>query len=230
MKLLLKLTLMLIVVAFINTQCDKNPVETDTEAGVEFSLEEEYAAAVDLGVEIDGLEEVALTDSSDNKAAILLRAFLRLDKLLDKTHRVLENHPNDEAQTLYDLARDAQQRAQDAAANGDIDQAFFLIKESRYFAIEALKIIREEIQLTEEEIIAKLNEGITEVQALMYEISTALAATPNEKAQRVYDRASNHLQKAQDALAATEFRRAGFHLREARRLAHIAQRIINNTT
>ncbi len=230
MKTLLRLTLLLIAVAFINTQCDKNPADTGVDEGVEFSLDEEYAAVSVLGAEIDGLEELALTDSSEHAARMLLRAFLKLDRLLDKTHRILENHPNDDAIILYDLARDAQQRAQDAAAVPDAEQAFFLIKESRYFALEALKLVRGDIEEKKEEIIARLEAGITEVQALMYELSTALAATPNENAQRVYDRAAIHLQKAQEKLTAEELRRAGFHLREARRLAHLAERILNNVT
>lgn len=214
-----------IVLIFVGTQCSKNITEPDQEV----QEDAYYTESLQLSDEIDNLEELALLDSPENIEQHLRKALYKLDRLLDKVGFILRRHENEAARVLYEEARGAQQNARDAAQAGNYEEAFDYVKESRYFAVEALKLIKEDIQEHREEIAQRLEEGIEAVGTLLEEIETALPNLEDERVEKIYNKASRHLEAAKKALEEGRLIRSGFHLREAHKLARIALRIIDGS-
>ena len=214
-----------IVLIFVGTQCSKNI----TEPAQETQEEAYYTESQQLADDIDDLEELALTDSTENIERHLRRALFKLERLLDKVGFIVRRHENEAARVLYEEARVAQQNARDAAQTGNYEEAFDYIKESMYFAVEALKLIKEDIQERREEIAQKLGEGIEAVGTLLAEIEAALPNLEDERVEKIYNKASRHFEAAKKALELGRLVRSGFHLRESHRLARIALKIINES-
>ena len=230
MKIHSRITLTLIILIFISIQCSKNT--TGPESGQESPQEDIshiYSEVEQMGDEIDGLEELALTDSTDRIEHLLQRALRRLDLMLDRASLIVIRHDNEEAESLYELAREAQRNAIDAFNAENYEQAFDFVKESRHYALEALRLIKEDIEERREDIVLRLEQGIRDVQAALDQISAALENQENERVERIYNKASGHFNATREALDQGRLRRAGFHLREARMLAHLALRILNSS-
>ena len=230
MKNALKAILILTSFVFIFTQCDKTPSEPELDASAEQAeILEAYTAAEQIGLEIDALEDSALTDSTVFLRRRAARALYRLDEMLDHVGPVIHRFGDDAAKALFQLARDAQGIARDAFQAGEYEKTFEHIQESRYYAMEALKLVREDLEEHKEEIIAKLEQGIADTQALLDEVSAALAENENERAENLYNRAVSHLAAASEALTNERLRAAGFHLRMANRLARLAKKVLENS-
>ena len=228
MKINSRIILTLIFLIFIMIQCSKNTTgpQSVPESSQE-DLSEIYIEVEQMGDEIDGLEELALTDSTDRIEHLLQRALRRLDWMLDRASLIIIRHDNEEAESLYELARQAQRNAIDAFNADNYEQAFDFVKESRHYTLEALRLIKEDIEERREDIALRLEQGIRDVQALLDQVSAALENQENERVERIYHKAAGHLGAARETLDQGFLRRAGFHLREARMLAHLALRILN---
>lgn len=220
----LRLIPVLLILVLFGNQCSKDI------SGPEQDVDEEtiYNEAIQLSVEIDNLEEIALTGSTKNVERHFRKAMHRLNGLLERVGRILRRHENDAAKVLFAEARDARGKAVESAKAGNFEEAFDFVKESRYFAVEALKLVKDQIQEEREQIIQRLQEGVEAVKGLLGEIEAALPDVDDERVQKIYDKANLHFEAGQKALDDERLRRAGFHLREAGRLAHLALRIIND--
>lgn len=226
MKACLNALLLFLILVFTVIHCSKNP----TEQGRSSETSEEIAEVLALGSEIDSLEELALTKTTgDSVGHHLWRALRRLDSMLKRVRFIVMRHDNEEAKALYEQARDAQKKALEAARIDSFEVAFDHVKESRYLAIEAVKLIKEDNQEQREEMIQRLREEIEEVRTLLDEVRTALQDQENRQALRVYERARSHFHSVGDAMQDHRYRRAGFHLRRAKILARIALKILENS-
>lgn len=229
MKNALKAILILTAFVFVFTQCDKTPIESEVDADTgQAEIIEAYNAAEQIGYELDALEDSALTDSTIHLERRARMALHRLNEMLNRVGPVIERSGDEEAKALFRQALDARDNAVDAVEAGEYEQAFEYIQESRHYVMEALRLIRNDIIVDKEEIIERLEQGIADTQALLDDVSAALAEQENEVAQNLYDRAVSHLDKAREALANERLRAAGFHLKQANKLAHLAMRILEN--
>ena len=228
MKIYSRTIVTLIFLVFVSIQCSKNTTgpESVPESSQE-DLSEIYNEVEQMGDEIDGLEELALTDSTDRIEHLLQRAMRRLDRMLDRASIIIIRHDNEEAESLYELARQAQRNAIEAFDAENYEQAFDFVKESRHYALEALRLIKGDVEENREEIAQQQEQGIQDVQALLDEVSAALENQENERVEKIYNKAAGHLNSASEALEQEQLRRTRFHLREARMLAHLALRILN---
>ena len=205
------------------TQCSKNPTTTDQEEPMGDVLEELY----ELEGEIDLEHESILTDTTDENMEKRYRySLFKLNKLLLKAQRLVNFSDNDEAQQILDEAYTAKNKAVEAAQQKDFELAFENIKESAYLAIEAVKLVREEVKEKLQDIKEKLLEKRAELKELLDDIKNDLFNQDNPRARHVYRKAVYHYQKSGEALYHNQLRKAGFHIRESFKLAHFAQRLL----
>ena len=230
MKNTMKAMLVLALFVFALTRCDKTPSEPEAEQSVgQEDVLAVYTEAEVIGVEIDAIEDSAFTDSTDFLKRRARRALRRLTYMLNQVGPVVMWYGDEEAKALIQLAREAQNDAVEAIEAGDYEGAFEYIQESAFYAMEALKLVREDIEEQKEEIIRRLQQGIGNTQGLLDDVRAALEEVENERAERLYNRATSHLGLAQEALEIERLRRAGFHLRMATRLAHMALHVIERS-
>ena len=230
-----RLPIVMLTFILFSTQCDKGPSDPETGeegSGSEDNISVVYSQAGQLGIDIDLLQEQALTDSADHMEHHFWRAMYRLDQMLDRIAVPVHKHGDDEAKALLEQARTAQEAAADTARAGNFDDAFESLKESRYYGIEAIQYVKDLIEMNQEQfekIEQKLKDRLIQVQELLDQVSAALTSE-YPRAQRVYDRAMHHLEAGSTALDEGRLRAAGFHLGEAGLLAHIALRILGQNT
>jgi|GEM_PF-1384513 len=230
MKNAMKAMLVLALFVFAFTQCDKTPSEPEAEQSVgQEEVLAVYAEAEVIGVEIDAIEDSAFTDSTEFLERRARRALRRLTFMLNQVGPVVMWYGDEEAKALIQLAREAQHDAVEAIEAGDYEGAFEYIQESAFYAMEAMKLVREDIEEQKEQIIQRLQQGIENTQGLLDDVRAALEGEENEKAERLYNRATSHLGLAQEALEIERLRRAGYHLRMANRLAHMALHVLDHS-
>jgi hypothetical protein len=227
MKARMTTLLIFLLLSLMISQCTKNPAESQTVT--DLSNDESVNEIVTLANEIHELDELALADDSPDALPGRLRiALFKLDEMLNRIRIIVMASEIDDAIMLYQEARAAQQRAIHALQNEQYRRAFGFIRESKFLAMEALRIVKGE--MTQEEIKAAILEHLVEkkdeVQALLDQISTLLEEGENGMAQRLYERADLHLELAEEALTALELRRGHFHLIKAEEFARRALRIL----
>jgi len=211
MKRYFKLAVAALAVALIVVQCTKNPVsETMSDdpflnSDQEVSVQEVEA----LDQEIDALEEESVTDSTVNPYKRLAIALLKLDYLLNKTGIIVRRANVDSATILYQQAREAQKNALNAAKIDSLDLAFGYVRESRHFAIDALKKIREE--LGPPPILENIQKMREDAKALVDELKPQLEESENLIAHKCFAKGMIHLRLAGEAMEKRELRRAAFH-------------------
>ncbi len=227
--MLRKLTCVLTALTFlfIITQCSKNPVS----GIVDDKVDDPSSEILQLESEIDLEHESALMDTTDENLERRFRiAIHKLNRLLRKAHKFVMLSDNDEAKELLGEAYQARENAIESAENGQYDEAFDYIKESVYMAIEAVKLVKDEVIEKLKEIEKRLIDRMAQLKDLLEEVKTQLEAQENPIANRVFIRALHHFREAGDALREHKLRHAGFHIRESFKLAHLALRILQNNS
>ena len=229
MKMLIKLGLATLIAIFTLTQCEKNAIEPEAAfEDQDAQLSTLYAEVETLNVEMEVAEDSSMTDTSATRIKRRLWwALDRLDAMLDKVLFIVMSHDSDSAKTLYDEAKEAQHNAIEAAKIDSFHLAFDYIHESRYYAWEAVKIIREEHQEQLEQIIARLREEMEQVDILLDEVRQFLEQNPHELAEFLYNRGRRHQALAVDTFMNAQYRRTAYHLLRAKKYARRALHILN---
>ncbi|MFH1942637.1 MAG: hypothetical protein ABIL68_11105 [bacterium] len=224
MKTCIKAMLTFLLMLFFITQCSKDTSvapETETDPTLEI---------MEMANEIDALDDVAFTDSSDvDRPRLLRRALFRLDELLDQVHILLVRHDNAEADSLYRSAREAQKNAIEAARIDSFHVAFDFIKESQHLALEAVRLIKGDVREDREAMLRRLREEMAEVRLMLDEIEGLLVGQTNERAEMAFRRAKQHFRMATEAIQDRKLRDAGFHVLRSKRYAQLALRILKPT-
>lgn len=214
---------LLLSLFFIVTQCSKNPTAVDQKTPDANTMQELYT----LESEIDTEHESVLTDTTDENLEKRFRyALFKLNKLLRKARRFVIISENEEAKQILEEAYTARNNAVETVKQEDYELAFEYIKESAYLAIEAVKLIREEVKETIQDIQEKLVEKRVELKELLDDIKNDLNNQNKPRARYVYRKAVYHYQKSGEALHQMQLRKTGFHIRESFKLAYFAQRIL----
>jgi hypothetical protein len=221
MKTCIKAMLTFLLMLFFITQCSKDtPVTPETETDPTLEI-------VGIANEIDAMDEVAFTDSSDvDRPRLLRRALARLDELLDRVHVLVARNDNAEADSLYRSAREAQKNAIEAARIDSFHVAFDFIKESRHLALEAVKLIKGDIREDRAAMLRRLREEMAAVRSMLDEIEVLLVGQTNERAEMAFTRAKQHLRMANGAIQDGKLREAGFHVSRSKQYAQLALRIL----
>jgi len=215
--------ILLLSLFFILAQCSKNPTAVEQQTPDANTMQELYS----LESEIDTEHESVLTDSSEENQEKRFRyALFKLNKLLRKARRFVIISENDEAKQILEEAFAARDNAVESAGQEDYEQAFEYIKESAYLAIEAVKLVKEEVKEKLEEIVERLTEKRAELKELLDEIKDELEGQDSPRAAYVYRKAVNQYHKSGEALRNHHLRKAGFHIRESFKLARFAQRLL----
>ena len=222
MKCWMKPVMIVLPMIFLTVGCsNQNP------AGPE-QFSDPYDEIFAANNDIDLLDSAALSDSSE--AVIenhFRRALVRLNHLLLRVGHMVRNNDNEEAEDLFTQALEAKEKAIEAADEKDFETAFDYILESAHLAIEAAKIIREEIKEEIEEIIERLRTEMANLKETLDEIAALLEENENWRAERLFFRAQRHFSHAKTAFQNHHWRRAVFHLKRAKKLAEFALRILN---
>jgi len=208
---------------FVVTKCSKNPTAVEQETPDANTMQELYT----LESEIDTEHEAVLTDTTDENLEKRFRyALFKLNKLLRKAQRFVIISENEEAKQILKEAYTARNNAVETAEQEDYEQAFEYIKESAYLAIEAVKLVKEEVKEKLEEIVERLTEKRAELKELLNEIKDELKGQDNPRAAYVFRKAVNQYHNSGEALRNHHLRKAGFHIRESFKLARFAQRLL----
>lgn len=224
MRTCMKSMLAFLLMLFFITQCSKDTSVTP-ESETDPTLE-----IMEMANEIDALDDVAFTDSSDvDRPRLLRRALFRLDELLDQVHILLVRHDNAEADSLYRSAREAQKNAIEAARIDSFHVAFDFIKESQHLALEAVRLIKGDVREDREAMLRRLREEMAEVRLMLDEIEVLLVGQTNERAEMAFRRAKQHFRMANEAIQDRKLRDAGFHVLRSKRYAQLALRILKPT-
>ena len=161
---------------------------------------------------------------------ILADSVLAAEALYRRAEIVFSDGIRSEAKELYEQAREAQHSAIEAAEAGEFEEALDAINESRDLAIEAVSLMKDEIQEDRAEIIERLREGIEETRALLDEVKAKLEETedPDPRAVNLHRRGRIHLHRSIVALRERRLRNSGYHLRRANKYARIALHILTD--
>ena len=222
----LKWTCLFCAAALLLTHCEKGPTEVDSPVHETFQIAQ---VMTDSNV-IDGLHEQGMTTTdNDSIAQRMNRALRRLDGMLDRVHDIVRRHDHAEAKGLYFEARQAQAEAIVAARQDSFDVAFEWIQKSRFLAIEAVNLVRDDIREDREAVREQLVAKAEEVKTLISEVAELLEEGNYPVAGRLLNKARFHLHTAHDALRGGFLRDAGFHLREAERYARMSRRIVTES-
>jgi len=222
MKNSMTLLLISLIAIFSVFQCSK-------EHAVQPELQTDpYTEILEINIEIDLLDDMALSDASDQEiGGHLRRALQRLERLINRAIVIVRHSQSDEAKELIRQALDAQHNAIMAAKSGDYEAAFDYVKESAYLAIEAVKLAREEIIERREEIIERLKVESQDVKELLELVAELLDEQEHPRAEKLYKRSCYHFRLAVEELREHHLRKAGFHLKRSKKYAHWALRILN---
>ena len=215
MRKYFRLTAALLAISVIAVQCTKNPVSETMNDDMmqDFDQAASVQQVEDLNAEIDTLEEESVSDSTVNPYKHLAIALLKLDYLLNKTERIVKKADVDSAVIFYHQARDAQKNALDAAKIDSLDLAFGYVKESREFAIDAIKMVLKE--LGPPPILEHIQKMREDARALVDELKPLLEDSHNIIAHKCFAKGTLHMHLAKQAMENRELRRAALHLRTA---------------
>lgn len=232
MKTFLKIAAPLILLMFFFAACEKNFTEPidNFEESAELSVDIDLQEVEALDAELAALDSTTMGEIDTAKIKRhLWRAMDRLDAMLDRVRLIVMPSQNDSAKALFGLAKDAQHNALEAARIDSFRLAFDYIHESRYYAKEAVKLIREENKEQREELIARLRQRMEDLDILLDEVRALLDVTPNERAQHLYERGRCHQGRAVDALLDGHLRDALFHIIRAEKYGRRAMHILTGT-
>ncbi len=214
---------LLFSLVFIVTQCSKNSTSTNPEEQIENSIEELYI----LESEIDLEHESILTDTTyENLIKRFKIALLKLNKLLQKARKFVIINDNEEAKEILEKAYEAKDNAIQAVQQEQYEEAFDYIKESAYLAIEAVKLVREEMHDKLKNVKEKLIDKRIELKEFLDEVKNNLENQENPRVLYVYRKAVYHYLKSGEALRNNQLRKAGFHIRESFKLVRFTLRLL----
>lgn len=219
---LVVLVLLPFVLLAVN-QCSKSPLGPEADA-VDMTAEIEAVSG-----EIDGLHlSVLAGDDSVDVSKKLEKAIKKLEYLVRKSTKVITEKGDEEAQTKLQEALAAIENAKALAEAEDFENGFEAVQEGIAAIKEAFSAVtgKKLLDKGQTQKLKELRKLYGNTEKLLKKTRRALRATDNERAVEQYKRARAHLDAAQKALRQHKLDRAEWNIKEARKLAKRALKIV----